>query len=49
MSASMIEMILGIALGLFMWYAAYKVARDIGTGLAYLVNWWADRRARAGR
>jgi len=36
-------------LGLFMWYAAYKVARDIGTGLAYLVNWWADRRARAGR
>jgi len=49
MSTSTIEMILGIALGLFIWYAAFRVARDIGIGLAYLVNWWADRRARAGR
>ncbi|MEM0138556.1 MAG: hypothetical protein QW100_02360 [Thermoplasmatales archaeon] len=49
MDANSIEMVLGIALGLFLWYAAYKVARDIGTGLAHIVNWWADRRARAGR
>ncbi|MEM0138525.1 MAG: hypothetical protein QW100_02205 [Thermoplasmatales archaeon] len=49
MSVSTIEMVLGIALGLFLWLAAFKVARDIGIGLAHLVNWWADRRARAGR
>jgi hypothetical protein len=44
-----LEMFVGFLLALFMWFAVYKVARDIGTGLGMLVDWLRDRQEKAGR